>query len=272
LDIALESKNPGFYSTHLFQKKIQILEDNMNKFGSLFIGVFLVALGVLSLAGNLLLSTGAFVLTGAFQLWPVIVIGIGMLFVMPPFFFRGSRGLAGLFIPGIPVLTTGLILLACSLSGNYGLWTVLWPLEVIAVGVGFLMAAFWMDVIWLLIPALLIGMLGLALQFTALTGLWSAWAVLWVVLPLSLGMAFIIIGLKRHETVLSMVGAGFCAFAGVAFAGISAFTTFNFWLLKFAAPLFVIGMGLVILALGFSKPKNQPEVNAEPQNAELQNS
>jgi hypothetical protein len=259
---------------HLFSRKIQILEDNMNKISSLFIGIFLVALGILSLAGNLLLSTGAFALTGAFQLWPVIVIGIGMLFVMPPFFFRGSRGLAGLFIPGIPVLTTGLILLACSLSGNYGLWAVLWPLEVVAVGVGFLMAAFWMDIIWLMIPALMIGMLGLALQFTALTGLWSLWAILWLVLPLALGMAFIIIGLKLHETVLSVVGAGFCAFAGVAFAGISAFTSFNFLLLKFAAPLFVIGMGVVILALGYSnsKTKEQPEVTTEPQNAELQNS
>jgi hypothetical protein len=236
----------------------------MEKKGSLFVGLFLVLLGVLSLAGNLLFSLGRNLPNSIFQMWPVIVIGIGLLFVMPPFFFPRTRGLAGLFIPGMPVLVTGVILFTASLLNNWRIWATAWPLEVLAVAVGFVLAAIFMRVIWLLIPAFIIGFVGAALQFCAITGWWTSWAVLWTVIPLGLGLAFIIIGLREQRNTLAVVGAGLCGFAGLAFAGASFFSlTWRF--INLLAPLFVIGMGVLIVTLGFLKPATKP---AQPEVSE----
>ena len=43
-------------------------------------------------------------------MWPVLVVGLGLLFVAPPLLTRGKRGLGALFIPGFPILATGAIL------------------------------------------------------------------------------------------------------------------------------------------------------------------
>ena len=80
------------------------------------VGAALVLLGVLSLliAGGLSLlgfNLGAFVL----RLWPSLVTAVGLCFVVPPLLVRGKRGLGALFIPGMPILTTGGILM---LAGN----------------------------------------------------------------------------------------------------------------------------------------------------------
>ncbi len=229
----------------------------MEKKASLFIGIFLLALGALALAGNLLLSASGLAFMHAFQLWPLTVIGAGMLFVMPPFFFPKMRGLAGLMVPGFPALTTGFILLVCSVTGNWGLWAYLWPLEVIAAGLAFLFMALWMRVIWLLIPALLIGLTGLVLGFCALTGLWVSWAVLWVIEPLALGLAFLIIGLTQHYRNLAIVGGGFCALAGLGVATSSFVFISRSWMFQLIGPAFVMAMGVLILVLGFSNQAKQ---------------
>ena len=234
----------------------------MEKKASLFIGIFLLVLGALALAGNLLLTTRGLAFVGGFRLWPLIVIAAGMLFVMPPFFFQRIRGLAGLFVPGLPALTTGAILLACSLTGNWGLWAILWPLEVLAVGLAFLFMALWMRVIWLLIPAFLVGFTGLVLGFCALTGLWAAWAVLWVVEPLALGLAFLIIGLVNHYRNLAIIGGGFCGFAGLGVAASSFIVATNSWLFNLIGPAFVLAMGVLMLALGFTGRGKKPEAES----------
>ena len=235
----------------------------MQKKGSLFIGVFLILIGILSLGGNMFLSLSKRVPASLFPLWPVIVIAIGLLFVMPPIFSPSRRGLGGLFIPGIPILVTGGILLASTVLDNYEIWVAAWPLEVIAVGIGFLLAAIFIRVIWLLIPALIITLVGGALGFSTLTGMWSAWAFLWTVVPLGLGLAFIIIGLKEHKNVLTIVGAGFSGFAGVAFASLSVFSVGQ-KLVNLIAPGFVILMGLLILATGFVKRERVESPAEEP--------
>jgi len=224
----------------------------MQKKGSLFVGLFLILLGVLSLGGNLVMSLDRQIPHNIFQLWSVVVIGMGLLFIMPPFFAPQNRSLGGLFIPGVPVLVTGGILFAASVSGNWGIWAYAWPLVVIAEALGLALGALFIRVIWLLIPAFLVGFIGLALQFTALTGLWTTWAVLWTFVPLALGLAFLIIGLKEHRETLTTVGIGFCGFAGLAFAGFSIFPVS----LKFAnliAPVFVILMGAMLIALAYLK-------------------
>lgn len=235
----------------------------MEKKASLFIGIFLLVLGAFALVGNILLTASGLAFIRAFQLWPLFVIAAGMLFIMPPFFFPKIRGLAGLMIPGFPALTTGLILLICNMTGNWGLWSILWPLEVIAVGLAFVFMAIWMRIIWLLIPAFLVGFNGLVLGFCALTHLWSAWAVLWVIEPLALGLAFLIIGLTQHYRTLAIVGAGFCAFAGLGVAASSFVIVSNFWLVQMIGPVFVMAMGVLMLVLGFSTRGKKAELESQ---------
>jgi len=236
----------------------------MEKKASLFIGIFLLVVGALALGGNLLLSSRGLTFIGSFTLWPLVVIAAGLLFVMPPFFFPKTRGLAGLAVPGLPVLATGAILLACTLTGNWGLWADLWPLEVLAVGLAFIFMTIWMRLIWLLIPAFLVVFTGLVLQFCAATGQWSAWAVLWVVEPLALGLAFLIIGLVKHYRILAIVGSGFCAFAGLGVAASSFIVTPRSWLVNLIGPVLVLAMGVLILALGFWKPGKKVEPQSQP--------
>ncbi len=74
----------------------------MQKKASLLIGVTLIVLGILALAGNLLIrAAGNGILLG-FRAWPIFVVGAGLLFCLPPFLFPRQRGLSGLFVPGIP--------------------------------------------------------------------------------------------------------------------------------------------------------------------------
>lgn len=235
----------------------------MQKKGSLFIGVFLILVGLLSLGGNMFMDFTKRIPISIFQLWPVFVIAIGLLFIMPPFFAPNNHGLGGLFIPGIPVLVTGGILFVASVTNNWGIWALAWPLEVIAVGIGFLLAAIFIRVIWLLIPALIITFVGGSLAFTTLTGLWSTWSFLWTVVPLALGLAFIIIGLNEQKTALTIVGASFAGFAGVAFASLSVSET-GWDFVNLIAPGFVILMGLFILAIGFVKRKQVERPMEEP--------
>ena len=234
----------------------------MEKKASLFIGIFLLALGLLALGGDLLLTARGLSLPGALPLWPLFVVASGLLFVMPPFFFPRQGGLAGLFVPGLPVLTTGGILLACSLSGDWGLWTRLWPLEVLAVGLAFVFMAIRMRVIWLLIPAFIVSFTGVVLGFCALTGLWAVWSFLWVAEPLALGLALLIIGLVVRHRTLAIVGAGFCAFAGLGAAASSWFAVTHSWLLNLAGPGFVLAMGVLMLVLGFLRSADKPETDA----------
>jgi len=239
------------------------MEVEMQKKGSLFIGVFLILVGILSLGGNMFMDFTERIPVSVFQLWPVIVIAVGLLFTMPPFFAPNNHGLGGLFIPGIPVLVTGGILFAASVMNNWGIWALAWPLEVIAVGIGFLLAAIFIRVIWLLIPATIITFTGGALAFTTLTGMWSTWSFLWTVIPLALGLAFIIIGLNEKKTTLTIVGAGFAGLAGVAFASLSVFET-GWGFVNLLAPAFVILMGLFILTTGFVKREQVEGPSEEP--------
>ena len=152
----------------------------MQKKSSLFVGLFLILLGILSLGGNIGMSLSRQAPHSFYQLWPIIIIGMGLLFIMPPLFVPQNRGLGGLFIPGLPILVTGGILFAASVSNHWSIWGTMWPLEVIGVALGLALATIFIRVIWLVIPAFIIGFVGLALQFTAMTGLWASWAILWL--------------------------------------------------------------------------------------------
>jgi hypothetical protein len=238
----------------------------MQKKASLLIGVTLIALGVLALAGNLLIrAVGHGILLG-FRAWPILVVGAGLLFCLPPFMFRHQRGLSGLFIPGIPTLTTGMILFIASTTGAWSIWAYLWPLEVLSVAVAFILMAIFLKVPWLMIPASIVGCTGLVLQFCAISGWWSSWAVLWTVVPFSVGLPLFLIGFAKKLEGVKLAGIILCGLAGVAFAAMSSFLVTSLWITRLIGPALVLGMGilLVIMAFGKLSPKEPVASVEEP--------
>jgi len=221
------------------------------RFFSLVFGVALIAIGALSMAGNLLLQTEAW------RLWPVIVVIAGLLLTAPGFFGLARRGFGAFFIPGIPVLVTGGILLFASLSHNFGVWAIAWPLEVLAVALGFTLAAVFMRLPALAIPAMIVGANGLVLAFCNLTGLWQAWALVWPVEPLSIGLGLLVLGLFSHSRGPIQAGVILCAVAGVGFFLTSFFSMFNFSILRFAVPSMLILTGAILAAMSFSRREQQ---------------
>ena len=205
------------------------------------VGAALVLLGVLSLliAGGLSLlgfDLGAFVL----RLWPSLVTAVGLCFVVPPLLVRGKRGLGALFIPGMPILTTGGILMLASVFNVWRVWAWLWPMELISLAMGFLFAAVYMRLIWLLIPATIIGLNGMVFQFCAVTGLWHWWSVLWVIEPLSVGLSLLAIGVRKDIAGLRTAGLILCGLAAALF--MLMLIVLGAWL-----PLGLMGPGLLIL-------------------------
>lgn len=213
----------------------------MEKRTSLLFGITLIVLAVLALAGNLLLRLGGNVVSVSGQAWPLIVIGAGLLFCLPPFIFSKVPGLGGLFIPGVPVLTTGLLLFTASMSNNWSIWAYWWPMEIIGAAVGFVMAAIFLRVVWLAIPASIIGINGLILQFCALTGLWEAWAVLWTLEFAGVGLPLLFIGITHKIDGVRLAGIILCSIAAVGFAAMSTLLASSMWVFG------VIGSGLILL-------------------------
>jgi hypothetical protein len=241
----------------------------MEKRFSILVGAMLIVMGVLSLAFNL--AAPALGLNvwrwGAWRLWPLTVVSVGLLFVLSPLLAAGNRSLGALFIPGVPILTTGGILLFTSVFAVWGAWAWLWPLEVLGVAVGFLFAAIYMRVIWLLIPAIIVGANGLVLHFCAVTGLWEAWAVLWTIEPLSAGLSFLIISAKTRSTGFFAAGLIICSVAGVGMIGMTAVFPW-WWLTNLAGPAVLVLVGvLVLLSSTTHRPLVAEQAVGEPAEA-----
>ncbi|RPI28350.1 MAG: hypothetical protein EHM70_16800, partial [Chloroflexota bacterium] len=160
----------------------------MSKSISFLFGAGLIAFGLLSLGTNLLMSTfhinaGIWAIV---KLWPLTVISVGLMLSLIPILFMKQRWAGFFFIPGIPVLVTGGILMFANMFGAWGTWAYVWPVEVMGVALGFFLAAIFSRVVWLIIPGTLLAVNGIVLQFCTLTGLWDWWSVLWTVEPLAL--------------------------------------------------------------------------------------
>jgi hypothetical protein len=234
----------------------------MQKKASLLVGLTLIVLGLLALVANLLIRANGIGFLLGFRAWPIIVIGAGLLFCLPPFLFPGQRGLSGLFIPGLPILATGVLLFLASVSGNWSIWAYSWPLEVISVAVGFLLMAIFLKVPWLGIPASIIGLTGLVLQFCALTGWWSSWAVLWTVEPFAIGLPLLLIGMTKKIEGVKLAGIILCGLAGLAFAGMSSLLVTSLWITRLVGPVVVLGLGILLVFLALRKPGVDAPVQA----------
>jgi len=223
---------------------------------SLLFGLALIVIGGLSLLGNTLLRLEAW------RLWPSIVIIAGLTLTAPGFLGLARRGFGAFFIPGVPLLVTGGILMFASLFGNWNVWAVAWPLVVLGVALGFGMAALFMRVPGLAFPAIIIGLNGLVLAFCNTTGLWAAWAILWPIEPLAVGLSLFVFGFFERSRGAITAGVILSAIAGVGFFMTSFFSMFNFSLLRFAAPAMLVLTGLIVIAASFFR-REQP-VQAEP--------
>ena len=232
----------------------------MSKRFSFLAGVALILIGLLSLAFTLVapvLGMGVW-MWGAWRLWPLLVVAAGLLFVVSPLLARGRRGLGGLFIPGVPVLTTGAILLYASVLDAWRAWEWLWPLEILALALGFLLAAIYMRAIWLLFPAIVVGANGALLQFCALTDLWESWAVLWTIEPLSVGLAFLIVNLRRHSKGLFVAGVIMCTIAALGLIGMTA--VFPRWVLVNAlGPAIILLVGILVFVNSLVRRPASPD-------------
>lgn len=226
----------------------------MNKRLSIVTGLILITAGLIALIGSFL---GVVLGFRIWHLWPLSVIVAGVLILTPaltnPHRTQGKNGRGWLYLPGVPILTTGAILLFASVFQWWDVWSWLWPLEVIAVALGFLLAALTMRVPALFAPAIIIGANGLVLQFCALTGWWEAWAVLWSIEPVAVGLALLALNTRKKSTALMTVGLVLCAIGAFGFMQSFAWVSFRAlrplrWLGRWVMPLMLIliGGGLVI--------------------------
>jgi hypothetical protein len=230
----------------------------MDRRSSVLSGVALVLLGVAMLVFMAIAAVLGFDLVAfLWRLWPLTVTGVGLCFVVPPFLVRGKRGLGGLFIPGMPTLTTGGILLLASVTNAWGVWEWLWPMLLISLAMGFLFAAIYMRLIWLIIPATIIGMNGMVFQFCAITGLWHWWSVLWVIELVSVGLPLLFIGLRRDIRGLRIAGSIICGIAGAMFM-LMLLVLGAWWPIALVGPGLLILGGLVMLVWGMLHPKFLP--------------
>ncbi len=220
----------------------------MNKSFSLVAGVALIAVGVLALMlGSVLPMLGIDLWRLAWRFWPLIVVGVGAAVALPPVLVRGQRALGVFFILAALILATGAILLWASLLDYWHIWAWLWPLEVLAVAAGFLLAAVYARSIWLLIPAIIIGANGLLFQFCAVTGWWQVWAVMWAIEPLSVGAALLLVGARRRSNGLVWAGLILCGVAGLGLLITTSLLVLGWWPMKFMGPLILIFVGALLL-------------------------
>jgi hypothetical protein len=178
---------------------------------SLIAGTILIALGVLALFVSL---SGINLWTMSWRWWPTAIIAFGALIALLPIFIR-KRWMGLLFIVAAPIIASGVLLLISMTSGQWFLWARWWPIEVLSVALGFLLAAIYARAAWLLVPAIFIGVNGGLFLFNMWYGQWTLWKVLWIVQPLSLGLALLLVGVIKH----SGVTLGF----GLALSGLSIF-------------------------------------------------
>ena len=219
---------------------------------SLIFGVALVAIGVLSLLGNTLLALQAW------RLWPLTVIVAGIALTIPGFLGLKSRGFGSFFILGIPLLTTGGILLFASLFARWNVWELAWPLEILSLAIGFAAAAIFMRTAGLAIPAMIIGVNGLVLAFCNLTGLWAAWAILWPLEPLAIGLGLLIMGVVNRSDGAKVAGLILTGVAGVGFFIASFISVFNGSFLRFAVPGMLVLTGLILVTAQWLRRVDSP--------------
>src|SRR5215510_3830893 len=102
------------------------MQTNRSNAGALIGGAVLIAVGLLALAGQIFRNVNWGVL------WPLIILGVGMLFFVA--MFSGGKQAAGFAIPGSIVGGIGLMLLIASITDHWESMSYLWTLIILYVG------------------------------------------------------------------------------------------------------------------------------------------
>jgi hypothetical protein len=97
--------------------------------GTLVAGAVLIAIGLLSLFGQLFRGFPFWS-----YLWPFIIIGFGGLFFLG--MFAGGKSMAGLAIPGTIISGIGLMMFFQNLFNHWESWSYGWTIILISVGLG----------------------------------------------------------------------------------------------------------------------------------------
>ena len=172
---------------------------------SLVAGTILIALGVLALFFTL---SGIDLWTVSWRWWPTVIIAFGALIALLPVIIR-KRWMGLLYIIAAPIVAIGIMLLISMTSGQWFLWARWWPIGVLSVALGFMLAAIYAREAWLLVPAIIIGVNGGLFLFNMWYGQWYLWKVLWIAQPLSLGLALLLVGVVKHSGVTLGFGMAF---------------------------------------------------------------
>jgi hypothetical protein len=236
----------------------QEMERKMQKIFSLLAGLCLILMGVVFLAGNLLFPVIGLDVNWlqAWRLWPLIILGLGVFLTVLALTAVRKPGMGAIFIPASVVLTVGAICLYASLTGYYRVWVTAWPLVVLALALGFILAALASRIVWLLIPAIMVGLNGLVLAYCNTTGLWSAWSVLWAVEPLGVGLVFLLISIKLRSWLMAGLGFLFGELAWMAVFSAVAVPFLGAWAARLIGPaLLILAGGLLLVWAVFSRPR-----------------
>jgi hypothetical protein len=175
----------------------------MNRSNSLIAGIMLIALGALALFFSL---SGINLWAVSWRWWPTVVIGFGALLALLPIFIR-KRWMGLIYVIAAPIIASGVMLLISMTSDNWLLWVRWWPIGVLSTALGFAIAAVYAREAWLAVPAIVLGVNGGIFLFNMLAGQWYLWKVLWILEPLSLGLALLFVGVVKHSNVTFGFGA-----------------------------------------------------------------
>jgi hypothetical protein len=227
------------------------------------IGTTLIAVGVLFLGINLVFAT-----TGVrfWETWPLAIVVPGLMFLLVPVFFRRERWTGVFLIPAMPILTTGMILAAASVSGAWQIWGWAWPLEVLSVAAGLLLAALATRIPWLAVPAIIVGANGLILEFCAVTGAWDAWVWMWGLEIVAVGLTVLTVGWIARNLPTRIVGWSFIGAGGLASAAMMALATgySSIAAYVFAGLLICVGVAVILADRLAPRSTPAPEAPAEP--------
>ena len=106
---------------------------------------------------------------------------------------------------------------------------------------------------------------GLLLAFCNLTGLWEAWAILWPIEPMSIGLGLLIVGILKRSSGAKLAGLILTGVAGAGFFIASFIGILSGTLMRFAAPGLLILTGLILVSAQWLKRTDVSSENiAEP--------
>ncbi|MBN1440305.1 MAG: hypothetical protein JW929_12935 [Anaerolineales bacterium] len=226
----------------------------MNQKVSTMIGTILILLGGLFLLVNAAFQAAGFWI---WRTWPLFIVGGGAMFMLVPLFYRAQTWTGVFFIPGTLILAAGLLLLFSSIGRQWDIWSWGWSLIVVALAAGLVLAARTTRILWMGVPAILLGATGLILLYCAVTGNWSDWVWLWGFEVAAVGGMILAIGCLAKNLIVRTVGWAFVGFGAFAATAMMALTGRNSQTMYFLSAAVLIVGGIALIAGGLLSGKKR---------------